>query len=85
MAITLNAFVAFFTTLAAVTLLIPVTEAVSQWKWNYFMTEQPLSDFEVFDDASRGAWGSVLLLRRFSFRFATPSSSFREGENLMVA
>ncbi|CAP66458.1 uncharacterized protein PODANS_4_3660 [Podospora anserina S mat+] len=41
----------------------PVVECISQWKWNWFDQEHPITDFDVFDKASRGVFGSVLLLR----------------------
>ncbi|KAK0671937.1 hypothetical protein QBC41DRAFT_269487 [Cercophora samala] len=41
----------------------PVVECISQWKWNWFDLERPVTDFDVFDKASRGVFGSVLLLK----------------------
>jgi hypothetical protein len=68
MSITLNSFVAFFTTFAKAAFMIPLAETMSQWKWNWFREDRPLSDFQVFDDASRGVLGSLVLLRRLSYR-----------------
>ncbi|KAK0716263.1 hypothetical protein B0H67DRAFT_448388, partial [Lasiosphaeris hirsuta] len=48
--------------------MIPIIEAISQCKWNWFHTEHPLSDFETFDTASRGFWGAVTLIWRFKWR-----------------
>lgn len=64
LSITLNTFLAFFTTLTKAAFMIAVCEALSQWKWNWFATraDRPLHDFQLFDDASRGAWGSLQLL-----------------------
>ncbi|KAK3686209.1 hypothetical protein B0T22DRAFT_242745 [Podospora appendiculata] len=62
--ITLNTLVAFFSSLSKAAFMIPVAEAISQCKWNWFRTDKPLSDFETFDVASRGFWGSVTLLGR---------------------
>jgi hypothetical protein len=73
MGITLNTFLAFFTTMTKASFMLAVAEALSQWKWNWFATnsERPLHDFQLFDDASRGAWGSTkLLLSRLRGRYA---------------
>ncbi|KAK4186002.1 hypothetical protein QBC35DRAFT_465080 [Podospora australis] len=77
--ITLNTFLAFFTTFAKATLImIPISEAMSQWKWNLFVSKnqgelgRPVSDLQVLNAASRGTCGSLKLL--VSFRLG----SFRE-------
>lgn len=61
--ITLKIFLAFFTILAKAAFMSPVVECISQWKWNWFDQEHSITDFGVFDKASRGVFGSVLLLR----------------------
>ena len=62
--ITLNAWVAIFSTIIKSTMLYCVAEAVSQHKWISFgKGTYPLSDVELFDQASRGPWGSFQLLR----------------------
>ncbi|KAK3360514.1 hypothetical protein B0T25DRAFT_578429 [Lasiosphaeria hispida] len=66
--ITLNTFVALFSSTSKASFMIPIVEAISQCKWNWFRTGQPLSDFETFDTASRGFWGSVILIWRFKWR-----------------
>lgn len=52
--------------------MIPVSVAISQAQWAWFdqkSTEpRPLYDLDVIDQASRGAWGSLILLWRFRFR-----------------
>lgn len=61
--ITLNAMVSVFASIAKAALLFPVTECISQLKWVWFATEsRKLQDFEMFDNASKGLWGSILLL-----------------------
>ena len=37
---------------------MPVSECISQLKWLHFDRSNPLSDFQTFDDASRGPWGA---------------------------
>lgn len=61
--ITLNAMISVFAAIAKAALLFPVTESISQLKWVWFATEsRKLQDFEAFDNASKGLWGSILLL-----------------------
>ncbi|KAH9864233.1 hypothetical protein J1614_010167 [Plenodomus biglobosus] len=47
-------------------LILPISEALGQLKWTWFHGENSRDafDFEIFDKASRGAWGSFLLLCR---------------------
>ena len=42
-------------------------QGLGQLKWAWFKSSKSLVDFSVFDKASRGPWGSVLLL--FSFKW----------------
>jgi hypothetical protein len=45
-------------------LIIPTTEALGQLKWNWFNRSNAIWDFEIFDKATRGPWGAVMLLYR---------------------
>jgi hypothetical protein len=51
---------------ASAALILPISEAIGQLKWSWFHGDESKDafDFEIFDKASRGAWGSVLLLVR---------------------
>jgi hypothetical protein len=61
--VTLNAFVAVLATITRIGIVVPVAEALAQWKWMHFSKGyKPLSDFGLLDDASRGTRGSLLLL-----------------------
>jgi hypothetical protein len=63
--LTLNGFISVFSGFAKSALLLPTCEAVGQLKWNWFRKEpRSLIDFEIMDAASRGPWGSFLLLMR---------------------
>ncbi|KAH7113747.1 hypothetical protein B0J11DRAFT_139418 [Dendryphion nanum] len=64
--ISLNTFVATFSRIASAALLLPVSEALGQLKWSWFFqgTSKKMWDFEIFDNASRGPWGSLQLLLR---------------------
>jgi hypothetical protein len=50
--------------ISAAALIIPTSEAIGQLKWNWFngKTSKEVYDFEIFDKASRGPWGSFMLL-----------------------
>ena len=67
--ITINTVLAILSQIASMSLVAAVAASISQLKWIWFTkTKNPLADFEAFDDASRGPWGSVLLLCRLHFR-----------------
>lgn len=67
--ITLNAFISVLVRVASAALLIPVTEALGQLKWIWFKERsRRLHDFELFDEATRGPWGSMILLFRTKLR-----------------
>ena len=62
--ITLNALISILTTFSKSALLVVVAGAISQLKWRWFQNTNGKSvlDTQVFDDASRGPWGSAVLL-----------------------
>ncbi|KAH7083222.1 hypothetical protein BKA63DRAFT_502502 [Paraphoma chrysanthemicola] len=62
--LTLNAFVSILSRIAGAALLLPVAEALGQLKWIWFVKgdSKKMWDFEMFDNASRGPWGALLLL-----------------------
>jgi len=66
--ITLNTFLALSTTLSKAAFMVPVSIAISQAKWTWFLEERPLHDFSILDQSSRGVWGSLILLWRVRFR-----------------
>lgn len=65
--ITLNSLVAFFTTIAKACFMIPVSIAISQAQWSWFLHDRPLYDLHVLDQASRGSLGSLVLLKRIKW------------------
>jgi len=70
--VTLNTFLAFFTTLCRASFITPITEAFGQWKWNLLTQDgrgrtRTLADFEALDSASRGTWGAWKVLRNFKW------------------
>lgn len=38
-------------------------EGIGQLKWQWFKTSHPLYDLQKYDEASRGPWGALKLLR----------------------
>ncbi|KAF2654709.1 hypothetical protein K491DRAFT_716834 [Lophiostoma macrostomum CBS 122681] len=63
--LTLNAYISVLSKIASAGLLLPVSEALGQLKWSWFNKgSKKIWDFEIFDNASRGPWGSLLLLVR---------------------
>jgi hypothetical protein len=47
---------------ASAALFVPTTEALGQLKWNWFHISKAMWDFEIFDKATRGPWGAIMLL-----------------------
>ncbi|KAF1970271.1 hypothetical protein BU23DRAFT_474533, partial [Bimuria novae-zelandiae CBS 107.79] len=69
--VTLNAYISVLAKVSGAALLLPVSEALGQLKWIWFRVNNDKStqskkmwDFELFDNASRGPWGSFMLLLR---------------------
>ncbi|KAJ8113491.1 hypothetical protein OPT61_g4392 [Boeremia exigua] len=63
--LTLNAYISVLSKMAGAALILPVSEALGQLKWNWFLNHsKQMWDYEIFDNASRGPWGSFLLLIR---------------------
>lgn len=60
--LTLNAIIAILANVAKAALLLPTAEALGQLKWMWFARANKLSDFETYEYAIRGPWGSLLLL-----------------------
>lgn len=67
--ITLNTLIAILSTLSRSSLLVPVTSCISQLKWIHLTAApRPLREVQVFDDASRGPWGSLELIWKLHFK-----------------
>ena len=65
LSITINTAISLFATISQMAMLVPVTESISQLKWIWFTKRaQRLSDLDAFDQASRGPWGSLLLIAK---------------------
>lgn len=63
--ITLNSIISVLSGVAKAALLLPTAECLGQMKWSWFWRDtKKVEDFETFDMASRGPWGSFVLLWR---------------------
>ncbi|KAF5580398.1 hypothetical protein FPANT_9354 [Fusarium pseudoanthophilum] len=61
--ITLNALIAVIATIFRATIAFLALEVLAQLKWDWIAkTFRPMGDMQRYDDASRGAWGSLMLL-----------------------
>ncbi|KAL3490103.1 hypothetical protein BJX62DRAFT_226069 [Aspergillus germanicus] len=70
--ITLTATISTLTTFCSAALMHSVSQFIGQLKWIHFKDgSHKLSHFEVFDEASRGPWGSILLLTGVKWNLAT--------------
>ncbi|CAH0051211.1 unnamed protein product [Clonostachys solani] len=76
LAVTLNTLIALLVTVAKAAFMAPVSVAISQGQWGWFLQERPLYDFHVFDQASRGPWGSLVFLKRIHVRHFTSIGAF---------
>jgi hypothetical protein len=68
--VNINSIVSLFSILIRAGVGVVLAEGISQSKWQWFRKARKLSDMERFDSASRGAWGSVLLI--FGLRIKRP-------------
>jgi hypothetical protein len=67
--ISLNTLIAVLSTLSRTALLVPVASCISQLKWIHLVgSPRPLREIQVFDDASRGPWGSLELIWSLNFK-----------------
>lgn len=58
-----NSLIAVLTTLAKTTMLVPVAACLSQLKWRHYLRyTDKLQRLQVYDDASRGPWGSAMMI-----------------------
>lgn len=60
--ISLNALVSTLISVLYVFLMVPIGSSIAQLKWNHFDAPYPLYDIHLFDEASKGVFGSLALL-----------------------
>jgi hypothetical protein len=70
--VSLNATVSILTTACTTALMHGVSTFIGQSKWLHFKKgPRNLAHLEIFDGASRGVWGSILLLAYIPWNLAT--------------
>lgn len=58
-----NSLIAVLTTIGKSAIMVACTACLSQLKWRHFLSEsRQLNELQIIDDASRGPWGSFMLL-----------------------
>lgn len=73
----ITAMVAGLTQIAQSALVISASSCISQWKWNWLRSDREAIDLQRFDEASRGAEGSIKLLVYWILSAAKSVGSFR--------
>ncbi|KAJ8133398.1 hypothetical protein O1611_g219 [Lasiodiplodia mahajangana] len=80
-----NAVISILTTAIKTTILLSISACFGQLKWYHFSTPHQLYDLEAFDQASRGPWGSFLiLLKSRRWTFLTAGLAFATLTSLIV-
>ncbi|KAK8129361.1 hypothetical protein PG999_001741 [Apiospora kogelbergensis] len=74
--ITLNALVSVLSSILKAAAVLPLAGGISQTKWLWYAKSRPLKDMESFDDASRGPWGSLLLMLDFRSHYVASFGAF---------
>ncbi|KAH8173784.1 hypothetical protein LIA77_05203 [Sarocladium implicatum] len=65
LSLTLNTIVAILATAIRAVTVFLIGQGISQAKWNQFVgIEKPLLNLHVYDEASRGPWGSLIMVLR---------------------
>ncbi|KAF6820945.1 hypothetical protein CSOJ01_00380 [Colletotrichum sojae] len=59
-----NTVISIITTVGKAAMMVPIAACISQLKWTEFRRPARLSLLQNMDDASRGPWGSLVLLTR---------------------
>jgi hypothetical protein len=58
-----NSLISVFTTVMKTSLMVPVVTCISQLKWRHYLRgSHPLNHLELYEEASRGPWGSLVML-----------------------
>ncbi|KUI56413.1 hypothetical protein VP1G_03708 [Cytospora mali] len=63
-----NSLISILSTVSSCAFMSAVTQCISQSKWLHFQKGGRVIDLQRFDQASRGAWGSLQFLGRLGFR-----------------
>ncbi|KAI5457931.1 hypothetical protein BGZ63DRAFT_392189 [Mariannaea sp. PMI_226] len=60
--LSINSVISIFSAFFKAALIMPIAEGIGQLKWTWFSKSRRLSDVSMFDEASRGPWGSLCFL-----------------------
>ena len=63
--ITLNALIAVLLKIGTSCMIVPLSAALGQWKWNRVGEERSLGEFSLISDAGQSPWASIKLILRF--------------------
>ncbi|KAF3006873.1 hypothetical protein E8E13_010919 [Curvularia kusanoi] len=67
--ISVNTLIAILSTFSRTALMVPVASCISQLKWIHLVGgSRSLQEMQVFEDASRGPWGSLELIWRLHLK-----------------
>jgi len=66
--IQINSVIAILTAVSRTAMVVPLAACISQLKWRHFEAPNRLSHLQDYDNASRGPWGSLLILFNFKVR-----------------
>ncbi|KAM0812024.1 hypothetical protein AB5N19_14341 [Seiridium cardinale] len=70
-----NSLIAIVTTVSKAAMMVCIASCISQKKWGYFASRPRLiKDLDLFDNASRGPWGSFVFLSSLKIRSFTVSA-----------
>lgn len=65
-----NTTISTLITVSKTSMLLAVTSSMSQLKWQHFHSNtHPISELDLYDEASRGPWGALLLILASPFRW----------------
>ncbi|KAM7212003.1 Protein of unknown function (DUF3176) domain containing protein [Rhypophila decipiens] len=71
--LSINTLVSVYMVVMKSAILLVVADGLGQMKWSWFRRARPLSHLEIFDEASRGPWGSLQLLWSIKLRRLGPT------------
>ena len=74
--LSINTLIAIYVVILKATILFVVAEGISQLKWTWYYQQRPLKDLLIFDNASRGPWGALILIWRLRGRYIVSCGAF---------
>ncbi|KAF6814281.1 hypothetical protein CSOJ01_04172 [Colletotrichum sojae] len=64
-----SSVISVLTTISKTAMMVPIASCISQLKWRHMqLRPRPLNHLQVFDDASRGPWGSAIMAWKLPFQ-----------------